>query len=49
MEIYLNDKRYKYFPNRTNNIAGFFGRAPDNNNAPRVQRRNVGPGYRLGD
>lgn len=39
---------YKYFPNKNNNIGGFFGRAPtaQNNNRP----RNLGGrGYVLGD
>ncbi len=45
---------YKYFPNRTNEVHGFFGRAPTrqagNNNDDGARYRNVGGrGYRLGD
>ncbi len=45
------DILYKYFPNSSNNVHGFFGRAPDNNNQnqPRAPPRNYGRGYRLGD
>jgi len=39
---------YKYFPNRQNNVAGFFGRVPERQNRP--TNPNVGGrGYRLGD
>lgn len=45
---------YKYFPNRTGGVHGFFGRAPTNNNNNRQNEdrpnRNLGGrGYRLGD
>lgn len=43
---------YKYFPNRTNEVHGFFGTAPTRgpNNNDRPAPRNLGGrGYRLGD
>lgn len=44
------DILYKYFPNSSNNVHGFFGRAPDNNQQrPANNNRNYGRGYRLGD
>ena len=42
---------YKYFPNRTNNVSGFFGRVPtnNNNNNDNNRPRNLGGrGYVLG-
>jgi len=47
------DILYKYFPNQTNGVHGFFGRAPTNrqnqNDNDRPARNLGGRGYRLGD
>jgi len=42
---------YKYFPNSANNVHGFFGRVPDNQQQrpAAAPRQNYGRGYRLGD